>query len=94
MARGRPHVFFQGSEDIYQYQKSPILHDHKKKKLHSIFTIKRIIVPSAYGLVHGGRSSRQLVGGGRYPAAPPTYQIHTHITQYKLQPKRQPRPQE
>ena len=42
----------------------------KKKKLHSIFTIKRIIVPSAYGLVHGGRSSRQLVGGNRYPAAP------------------------
>ena len=42
----------------------------KKKKLHSIFTIKRTIVPSAYGLVHGGRSSRQLVGGSRYPAAP------------------------
>ena len=41
-----------------------------KKKLHSIFTIKRIIVPSAYGLLHGGRSSRQLVGGSRYPAAP------------------------
>ena len=42
----------------------------KKKKLHSIFTIKHIIVPSAYGLGHGGRNSRQLVGGSRYSAAP------------------------
>ena len=44
--------------------------DWLKKNVHTIFTIKRFIVPSTYGLVHDGRSSRKLVGGSRYPATP------------------------
>ena len=42
----------------------------RKKEIALNITIQRIIVPSAYGLGHGGRNSRQSVGGGPYSVAP------------------------